>query len=220
MGALTVYIIISFFSSFFFSVIFTVNLVYHVATVGLDPLQLVLVGTILEGTVFLFEIPTGIVADLKSRRLSVIIGYLLIGLGFVIEGSFPFFAAVALGQGIWGFGYTFTSGAIQAWIVDEIGQARAEQAFLRGAQFRQFGAFLGIPLSVTLASIAIPLPVILGGVMMIFLSIFLIFAMPESGFKPTDAQERSTWRSMLNTVKAARKMTIRQPTLLIILVIG
>ena len=38
------------------------------------PLQLVLVGTTLELACFLFEIPTGIVADLYSRRLSVVIG--------------------------------------------------------------------------------------------------------------------------------------------------
>ena len=89
MNAITVYFVLSFSSSFFFSLIVTINLVYQVVIVGLDPLQLVLVGTILEGTVFLFEIPTGIVADLKSRRLSVIIGYLLTGLGFAVEGSFP-----------------------------------------------------------------------------------------------------------------------------------
>ena len=50
MRAKTVYILISFCSSFLFTVIFTVNMVYQVETVGLGPLQLVLVGTILELT--------------------------------------------------------------------------------------------------------------------------------------------------------------------------
>lgn len=220
MGAFTVYLILSAGASFCFSLIFTVNLVYQVAVVGLDPLQLVLVGTILEATVFLFEIPTGIVADVKSRRLSIIIGYLLIGLGFVVEGSFPFFLTVALGQGLWGVGYTFTSGAIQAWIVDEIGEARAGNAFFRGAQARQIGALCGVPASVVLASIVIPLPIVLGGALMSLLAIFLIFVMPEKGFKPPSVEDRTTWDSMFNTVKNAREMTKRQPILLIILGIG
>jgi hypothetical protein len=62
-----VYLILSFASSLIFSLIFTVNLLYHVTVVELSPLQLVLVGTILETSVFLFEVPTGIVADVKMR---------------------------------------------------------------------------------------------------------------------------------------------------------
>ena len=63
---------------------------------GLDPLQLVLVGTTLEATAFVCEIPTGVVADVYGRRLSVIIGLLLIAFGFLLEGLVPQFAAVLL----------------------------------------------------------------------------------------------------------------------------
>jgi uncharacterized membrane protein YczE len=59
----------------------TVNLVFMVTVAGLDPLQMVLVGTALELSAFLFEIPTGVVADAVSRKVSVIIGHALIGLG-------------------------------------------------------------------------------------------------------------------------------------------
>jgi hypothetical protein len=52
--------------------------VYFVTTVGMSPLQLVLVGTFMELTVFVFEVPTGIVADVYSRRLSTVIGFLVI----------------------------------------------------------------------------------------------------------------------------------------------
>ena len=40
--------------------VFTINLVYQVKQIGLNPLQLVLVGTTLELTAFLTEIPTGV----------------------------------------------------------------------------------------------------------------------------------------------------------------
>src|SRR3982750_1689119 len=80
--------------AFLFALAFTLNMVYFVKVVGLSPLQMVLVGTTLEIACFAFEIPTGIVADLYSRRLSVIIGFFLIGVGFTIEGALPFFGAV------------------------------------------------------------------------------------------------------------------------------
>jgi hypothetical protein len=51
----------------------------------------------------------------KIRRLSIVIGTILIGLGFIIEGSVPIFRMIVLGQVLWGIGYTFTSGATQAW---------------------------------------------------------------------------------------------------------
>lgn len=220
MNAIPVYYALAFSASLFFSIIITINLVYQTVTVGLDPLQLVLIGTILEGTVFLFEIPTGVVADLKSRKLSIIIGYLLIGLGFVIEGSLPYFAAVALAQVVWGLGATFTSGAIQAWVVDEVGERRAGPAFIRGAQLRQAGAFLGIPLSVALAGISLSTPVVLGGALTILLSVFLLLTMPEDGFKPTPLELRNTWPSMLATTKEAYQMTKRQPVLPVIFMIA
>jgi DHA3 family tetracycline resistance protein-like MFS transporter len=87
----------------------------------MDPLQLVLTGTTLEVTVLIFEIPTGVLADVYSRRLSTILGVALIGGSLIIEGSFPLFAIVLLSQVIWGIGWTLISGAHDAWIADEIG---------------------------------------------------------------------------------------------------
>ncbi len=69
----TIYMIQEGSSSLFFHTIVTVNLVYQATTVGLNPLQLVLVGTTLEAAAFLGEIPTGIVADIYSRRLGTVI---------------------------------------------------------------------------------------------------------------------------------------------------
>ena len=47
-------------------------------------------------------------------------------------------------------GSAATSGATEAWIADEVGEARAGQAFLRGAQAAHLGALLAIPLGVAL----------------------------------------------------------------------
>src|SRR5690606_29876141 len=95
-------------------------LVYQVQVAKMDPLQLVLAGTALEIGILFFEVPTGLVADTYSRRISVIIGMALVGLGFVTMVIQPTFWAMALGSLVWGIGYTFTSGAAQAGLADEI----------------------------------------------------------------------------------------------------
>ncbi|HEY5872232.1 MAG TPA: hypothetical protein VIT46_03255, partial [Gaiellaceae bacterium] len=61
-------------ASFLWAMVFTVTAYYFVTEVGMSPLELVLVGTVMELAVFLFEVPTGIVADTTSRRLSIVIG--------------------------------------------------------------------------------------------------------------------------------------------------
>ena len=49
------------------TLVWTLAPVYFVQTVGMSPLQLVLVGTFMELTIFVCEVPTGIVADVVSR---------------------------------------------------------------------------------------------------------------------------------------------------------
>ena len=100
---------------------------------------------------FVFEVPTGVVADVYSRRRSILIGMVLVGAGFVLEGAVPVFTFMLLAQLLWGLGYTFESGAVEAWISDEIGEARVGKAFLRAAQVRQLMGLLGIPFVLALA---------------------------------------------------------------------
>src|SRR5262249_331663 len=71
------------------SLVWTGMMVYQVLVLKLTPFQLVIVGTTMESTIFLFEIPTGIVADVYSRRLSFIIGFCLMGIAYLVEGSIP-----------------------------------------------------------------------------------------------------------------------------------
>jgi DHA3 family tetracycline resistance protein-like MFS transporter len=110
MSARRVYLVHRFAFTFAFMLAATLNMVWQAST-GLTPLELVLVGTVLEATAFLMEIPTGIVADVYSRRLSVIVGVVLYGVGWTIEGAIPAFWAFLLSQVLWGTGATFLSGA-------------------------------------------------------------------------------------------------------------
>jgi MFS transporter, DHA3 family, tetracycline resistance protein len=221
LGAYRVYLILSCFSAMFFMIMATYNIVYQNTIVGLNALQLVLVGTLLELTAFLGEIPTGIVADMYSRRLSVIIGVFLIGAGFTIEGAIPRFEAVLLSQVIWGLGATFVSGAQSAWITDEVGEENVGRIFMRGAQMGQVGGLIGVLIGTALATtIAVNVPVIVGGLLHIALAGFLVLFMPETGFTPTPRGERSTWGAMIGTFRDGVRVVRVRPVLLTLLLVG
>lgn len=215
-----IFIILSFTSQLLFSLIFTVNLLYHVSVAKLNPMQLILVGTILELSVFLFEIPTGIVADTKSRKLSIVIGYVLMGLGFILEGLLPIFFSIAIAQVLWGIGYTFTSGAIQAWITDEVGEEKAGTAFVKGAQWGQVGELIAIPISILIGLISINIPIIFGGIFMILLALFLAIKMQEHNFKITTTNELSSIKSMLGTIKTTAAYIKGKHVLILLLTLG
>src|SRR5690554_3668888 len=101
LSAYRVYMIYAGISAFLFNLVFTVNELYRIEIAGFNALQLVLMGTAVELSCFVFEIPTGILADLKSRKLSVIIGVVLIGVGFIVEGLAPFFIVILFCQVVW-----------------------------------------------------------------------------------------------------------------------
>ncbi len=219
-AAYSVYLLSEFTVAFLFSMMFTVDGVYQVSIVGLNALQLVLVGTTLEFSAFVFEIPTGVVADVFSRRLSIIIGMLIMGLGFVVEGSFPFFAPILLAQVIWGLGYTFTSGATEAWIADEVGEKQAGRAFLRASQIGTIGSLLGIGAGTLIGTLGVNIPIVLGGLGVIGLGALLVVIMPETGFKPTPREDRNTFQSMAHTFKNGLRAVRGKPALINILSIG
>lgn len=219
-NALKVYIGIRFLFSLFFTTIVTVNLVYQATVVGLNPLQLVLVGTLLETVSFLFEIPTGVVADAYSRKVSVVIGHFLLGCGFIIEGSIASFSGVLLAQVVWGIGYTFISGAREAWIADEIGEENAGKAFIKGTQASQIGTILGTATSMVLGNIYIRLPILLGGLFFCILAGFLLLMMPEKHFSPTPVEGRTTFRSMKCTLIDGIKLIDQRRILVFVLLTG
>jgi MFS transporter, DHA3 family, tetracycline resistance protein len=219
MDALLVYLILEGASALFIQLTVTIYVVYYATAVGLDPFQIVLFGTIFETTIFLFEIPTGIVADVYSRRLSIIIGVGLMGVSFTIMGLFPILEAVLLAEIIQGIGATFTSGATQAWIADEIGEARVGKAFVRAAQVRTICGMIGIVSSVLLASIQLGLPIVLSGLLLIGLMLFLIILTPETGFQRMSRTDRSTWQALFGILRQGIRRIRVRPLLVTILAI-
>jgi DHA3 family tetracycline resistance protein-like MFS transporter len=200
------------------TVVWVLAPVYFVQTVGMSPLQLVLVGTFMELTVFLFEVPTGIVADVYSRRLSIVIGVLVMGAAVVFVGSIPEAWAVILGWSVWGFGYTFTSGAADAWLADEIGVDNVRPVYLRSAQLSRVVSLVGIGISVALGLVAIWLPIVVGGCIIVAIGFALVLLMPETGFMPAPREDmEGAVRTMARTGRVGVKLVRTTPLLVLIL---
>jgi DHA3 family tetracycline resistance protein-like MFS transporter len=177
--------------------------VYLVRELHFSPLQLVLMGTAMEAAVFLGEVPTGVVADTYSRRLSLIIGYVGMGVAWAAVGlvSAPWLV-IAL-WALWGLSYTFTSGAEQAWITDEVGVENVGRIFLRGARWGQVGSVLGLFAQVGLGVVSLRAGVILGGVFTIAVGLGCLAFMPEHGFVRRPREERGSALAELRTTASA-----------------
>ncbi|MEW6086186.1 MAG: MFS transporter [Chloroflexota bacterium] len=215
-----VYLFIEFAASACFSMMFVVTSLYEATVAGLTPVQLILVGTALEISAFVFEVPTGVVADVYSRRLSIIIGYLLMGAGFLVEGLFPAFIPILLAQVLWGLGYTFTSGATQAWITDEIGEEDANKLFLRATQVGLYASLLGMGLAALVGAGNVAMPILVGAIGVLFIGVILIFIMPEKNFHPTPREDRNTWQHMWHTFKQGSDAVRSKPRLMSIVGVG
>lgn len=202
----------------------TVTTVYRVQAAGLNPLQLTLVGTALEGSIFVLQIPTGALADVFSRRASVTLGVALTGAGFLLEGLVPRFGPILLAQVLWGAGYTFISGAEEAWISDEVGVERANRAFLRAQQAGLLAGLVGVAGSVALASVRLNLPLEVAGALSLALAGGVAIVMPETSRQRVGANEPRVERAARMrlaevgaTLRASWRLLRTRPTIRLIL---
>lgn len=87
---------------------------------GLTLLQVSTIESVMVGTIFLMEIPTGVLADRIGRKWSIVLSvfFMLCGeLLFLFSRSYPLYLVMAL---LTGTGFAFASGAIEAMIYDSL----------------------------------------------------------------------------------------------------
>jgi DHA3 family tetracycline resistance protein-like MFS transporter len=203
----------------FFSMLAVTNLVYQVQVAHLDPLRLLLVGSVLELTCLVFQVPTGLFADAFSRRWAVAAGCSLVGAGFILEGSIPQFTSILVSQVVWGIGATLSDGAQDAWITDEVGEERAGPLFLLASQVGQATSLVGIFVGVGLASIRLNLPILVGGALLVLLGVYLFFAMTEAGFNAIPREARGSLAAMAAGARSSITSLRSRPLILTILAI-
>ncbi len=199
---------------------FVVSSLFYIQVVGMTPLQLVLTGTTLEASVFLLEVPTGLVADVFGRRKSILIGLILNGLGFLLQGLWPVFGGVLLAQILWGAGYTFTSGASEAWITDETDEDTAAVLFVKAEQQALIGAVVGIVIGMVIGLYSYAAAIIVSGLGFIGLTIFLSATMQEKGYVPHRQVGTNPYADLLQTLKGGINITRRNRNLLWIFAVG
>src|ERR671918_2071632 len=91
---------------------------------GLTNLEAFAANAFFTAGMLLFEVPTGIVADTVGRRASYLLGTVTLMASTLLyvllwEITAPFWAW-ALVSTLLGLGFTFFSGAVEAWLVDAL----------------------------------------------------------------------------------------------------
>ena len=180
--------------------------VYLVQELDLSPLELILMGTAMEAAVFLFEIPTGVVADTYSRRMSLIIGYLGMGIAWMAVALVSAPAAIIALWAVWGLAYTFTSGAEEAWITDEVGVDNVGRVFLKGSRIAYIGSVGGLLLQVAIGVYSLRAGVIAGGAVTVLAGLLCPPLHAGDGLPPPAAG-----RARLGAVRAAHDGRERLP---------
>lgn len=152
----------------------------------------------------LFEVPTGIIADKYGRRTSYLLGAITLSIstGFYIfmwNIKGPFWGW-AISSALLGLGYTFFSGALEAWLVDALNftkfKGKLEDVFSKGQIVGGVAMLIGSicgGLIAQYSNISIPYYLRSGILFLNFLTAFVL--MKDIGFKPIKT------KSTLNDIK-------------------
>ncbi len=177
--------------SFLLGITYATVTVYWVTAGRLNPLQLLLLGTSLELSYFVFQLPTGVLADLVSRRLCVVTGLFIVGAAQVMASLSASFGNLIASWAVLGLGAALNNGAQDAWIADElsteVGDDRMTGIYLRATQLGLIATVAGSLLSGVIALAGLEMPLRIGGALICLLAVAAAFVMPEGHFRPAGA---------------------------------
>lgn len=148
------------------SLIWAINTVFLMRSGGLTIFEVMLVNAVFTGAQLVFEVPTGVVADTIGRRTSMLLSMATLLVSTLLYAATPlmewgiagFFGASAL----LGLGYTFHTGAGEAWLVDaldDVGfEGPKERVFARGQIAFGAGMLVGSLMGGVLGQVDLVLP--------------------------------------------------------------
>jgi MFS family permease len=144
-----VYVLLEFFHTLAASLIWGINTLF-LLDAGLSNTEAFAANAFFTAGMVLFEVPTGVFADTRGRRASYLLGTLTLIVSTLIylwlwRVDAPFWAW-ALTSMFLGLGFTFFSGAVEAWLVDALKasgyEGKLEPVFAKG-QIAEGIAMLG-----------------------------------------------------------------------------
>lgn len=159
---------------------------------GLDIFQVMLTNAAFTLGMTLFEIPTGVVADTLGRRASF-----LMCLVTLFVTTLLYVAIAWLGLGFWpfmlvsvflGLGYTFFTGAVEAWLVDALDadghRGPLDAIFAKGQMAFGAAMLVGTVGGGLLGQVHLSLPYLVRAGVIVPLFVIAWFAMRDLGFTP------------------------------------
>ena len=159
---------------------------------GLSFFEVFVANAAFSAGMVVFEVPTGVVADTLGRRVSFLLSVSVLGattllyvaLAHVGAGVVPF-ALVSIGMGL---GFTFYSGAMEAWLVDALAvtgyQGLLDHVFARGQQVTGAAMLVGTVGGGLLGQINLSLPYILRSLLLFAVFVVAYVVMYDLGFVP------------------------------------
>ena len=180
------------------SLIWGVNTLF-LLSVGLDIFQVMLVNAAYTVAEMLFEVPTGVIADTVGRRVSYLLAVVIIlastllyvWFGLVGYGVVAFAAASVL----LGLGYTFYTGAVDAWLVDALHfagyEGKLEPVFARYGMTFGASMLVGTTLGGFLGQIDLWIPYVLRAAVLVPALLLGLLVMRDLGFSGRSLTLRS-----------------------------
>jgi MFS family permease len=173
------------------SLIWGVNALFLLEA-GLNILGVFIANAAFTASMALFEIPTGVVADTIGRRTSFLLSIVIVGVG-----TLGYVAASAVGGGLLlfcaasvllGLGYSFYSGAVEAWLVDALRatgfDGELDRVFARGSMVTGAAMLLGTLGGGLVGSLDLALPFVLRAGLLIIVFGLAFNNMHDLGFSP------------------------------------
>ena len=186
---------------------------------GLSNLEAFAANAFFTAGMVLFEIPTGVVADTIGRRISYLAGTvtlmvttLLYVMLWQVEGPFWAWALVSI---LLGLGFTFFSGAVEAWLVDALDasgyEGSLESIFGKGQIVTGIGMLTGSVAGGYVAQLtSLGVPFVMRAAVLLIMFGFAFTVMRDIGFTPKKSE--GTIREMKLITAASVDHGLRVPS--------
>lgn len=173
------------------SLIWGVNTLFLLAA-GLDIFEVFVANAVFTGAMVIFEIPTGVIADTSGRRTSFLLSTIVLSLGTLgyvgvalLGGGLLWFCLLSI---VLGLGYTFYSGAVEAWLVDALKAVQyegdLEHVFARAGVITNVLMLAGTVSGGLLGNVNLALPFLGRALLLALVCGWAYFTMHEIGYTP------------------------------------
>jgi MFS family permease len=195
---------------------------------GLSIFEVFLANAMFTVGMVIFEVPTGVVADTRGRRISFLLSEatLLVGtLAYVgvaaIHGGVVLFSLAGI---VLGLGYTFYSGAVEAWMVDALRatgyEGPLDRVFARGSIVASAAMIVGTVGGGLLGSIDLSIPYLVRSAALAGALAVGAARMHDLGFQPRAMEMRHVWSEMRKVGSAGLRFGWRSSEVRLLMVVS